>query len=85
MNNQNGEKPYHEHELSPFGGKSTELFNLRKDPGEKYNLADELPEIKDAMYQDILSYREKMGAQMPEINPEFTGNYQSTTDPSESR
>ena len=62
---------YHEQELSPHGGKAPELFNLKEDPGETRNLADEKPGIKESLYQDILSYREKMDAQMPEINPEY--------------
>jgi arylsulfatase A len=62
---------YHEQELSPYGGNDTELFNLKEDIGETRNLADKLPEIKEALYRDIRSYREKMDAQMPKINPNY--------------
>jgi arylsulfatase A len=62
---------YHEQELSPFGGNATELFNLKEDIGETRNLADELPEIKEALYRDIRLHREKTNAQMPEINPNY--------------
>jgi arylsulfatase A-like enzyme len=60
---------YHEQELSPMGGKPAELFNLIEDPGEQMNLAETMPETRDALYNDIISHRHQMGAQMPEVNP----------------
>ncbi len=62
---------YHEQELSPYGGKATELFNLKDDIGEKNNLANLLTEKRDELYQDLCNYRIEMNAQMPEINPDY--------------
>jgi arylsulfatase A len=62
---------YHEQELLPYGGNATQLFNLKEDIGETRNLVDDLPEIRDELYEDLCSYRKKMNAQMPEVNPDY--------------
>ena len=44
-----------------------ELYNLGKDPGETNNLADDLPEKTEALYNDFKEWQNKVNAQMPEV------------------
>ena len=52
-----------------------ELFNLRKDVGEKNDLSSEMPE-KVAELKDLLArWRKSVGAQMPVKNPKFNPKF----------
>jgi arylsulfatase A len=52
-----------------------ELFNLRKDIGEKNDLSSEMPE-KVAELKDLLAHwRKSVGAQMPVTNPKFNPKF----------
>ena len=52
-----------------------ELFNLRKDLGEKNDLSSEMPE-KVAELKDLLArWRKSVGAQMPVKNPKFNPKF----------
>jgi uncharacterized sulfatase len=52
-----------------------ELFNLRKDIGEKNDLSSEMPE-KVAELKDLLArWRKSVGAQMPVKNPRFNPTF----------
>ena len=42
-----------------------ELYNLREDPGESTNLADQLPEKTELLHKSLKDWREKVGADMP--------------------
>ncbi|NQU41843.1 sulfatase [bacterium] len=48
-----------------------ELYNLREDPGEKRNLADEMPEVARDLRNRLAAWREEIEAIVPEPNPEF--------------
>jgi arylsulfatase A-like enzyme len=49
-----------------------ELYNLKNDPGEMYNLAEQNPEKSAFLYSLLKEWREEMEVQYPlEINPEY--------------
>ena len=55
-----------------------ELFNLRKDLGEKNDLSSEMPE-KVAELKDLLArWRKSVGAQMPVKNPKFNPKFKKS-------
>jgi arylsulfatase A-like enzyme len=48
-----------------------ELFNLRQDSSEKYNLAELYPERARKMRAMLEQWREQTGAVMPAPNPDY--------------
>lgn len=48
-----------------FENDALELYNLREDPGESTNLADQLPEKTELLHERLRDWREKVGADMP--------------------
>lgn len=52
-----------------------ELYNLREDPSETLNLVEDLPELARDMAESLAAWREKAGAKIPDINPEYYGDY----------
>jgi arylsulfatase A-like enzyme len=48
-----------------------ELYNLKKDIGELNNLADSETEIRDSLINDLETWKKKVAAQMPLINPDY--------------
>lgn len=50
-----------------------ELFNLRDDPGEKRNLAADLPEKAEELRAKLEAWRRSQDAQMMEPNPDYAG------------
>ncbi|MBN2269673.1 MAG: sulfatase [Sedimentisphaerales bacterium] len=48
-----------------------ELYNLKKDIGEKNNLAEKMPEKADEMLAMLKAWREDVDAQMPTPNPDY--------------
>jgi arylsulfatase A-like enzyme len=49
-----------------------ELFNLKDDIRERKNLAETMPEKRDALYRQLLDWQKKTGAPRPaEPNPQF--------------
>ncbi|NQT18001.1 MAG: sulfatase-like hydrolase/transferase [Planctomycetes bacterium] len=46
-----------------------ELYNLREDPSETRDLADQIPDRADDLRRRLHAWREKVDAQMPEPNP----------------
>ena len=48
-----------------------ELFNLREDPGERHNLAADMPEKVSDMYEKLKTWRASVGAQEMDRNPEY--------------
>ncbi len=53
-----------------FENGSLELFNLCDDIGEKNNLAKQLPEKTEQLKRRLHEWREKVGAQLPTVNPD---------------
>jgi len=51
------------------------LFDIAKDPGERHDLAGEMPEKTTQMNQRLTDYLTSVNAQMPQPNP----NYDATT------
>ena len=48
-----------------------ELFNLKDDIGERYNLSGKKPQIADTLQKELLKWLQGVQAQMPEPNPQF--------------
>ena len=48
-----------------------ELFDLGKDPFEKKNLAEEMPEKAEEMLKELKKWRKSVGAQMMTANPKY--------------
>lgn len=43
-----------------------ELFHLREDIGETRNLADQHPDLRDKLHRELVSWRKRINAQMPQ-------------------
>ncbi len=56
-----------------------ELFNIAKDPGERRNLAREMPEKAEELNQRLTAYLLAVGAQMPVPNPNYDSRKPSET------
>lgn len=56
-----------------FGPSEVELYDLQSDPGEGTDLSEDRPELRDRLYDRLQTWRERVGAQMPEPNPNFEG------------
>ena len=55
-----------------FGDHQLELYNLNDDIEERNNLAEEMPEKVDELYQMMQAWREQVSAPVPDrLNPEF--------------
>jgi arylsulfatase A-like enzyme len=50
----------------------TELYNLRKDPGEQHDLAVEMPEKTRELKKMLEAWQRGIGAKLPEPNPAFS-------------
>ncbi|MHC1763696.1 MAG: sulfatase [Verrucomicrobiia bacterium] len=50
-----------------------ELFNLKEDPGEKRNLAADLPQKAEALRTKLEAWRRSQDAQMMSPNPDYVG------------
>ncbi len=48
-----------------------ELYNLRNDPGEQHDLAEQIPEKTGELRRLLHDWREKVNAQMPTPNPKY--------------
>jgi len=51
--------------------KRIELYNLKKDIGEKNNLAERMPEKAEELRKRLDAWRKAVGAQMPTLNPKY--------------
>lgn len=54
-----------------------ELFNIRRDPGESQNIADQAKNKVEELAAKLDEWRREVGAQMPEPNPNFVPNPQA--------
>ena len=52
-----------------FGDEGLELYNLKDDIGEKYNLAAENPKKVAQLQKQLAMWRKEVGARMPTVNP----------------
>ena len=52
-------------------GRRLELFDLRKDLGEKTNLAERMPERASRMSRQLHEWIRSTGAQVPKLNPRY--------------
>ncbi len=57
-----------------------ELFNLKNDPSEKYNLAKALPEQAADLKKQLDEWRSAIGADMPKPNPAYKVRVTFTSD-----
>lgn len=49
------------------------LYNLKDDIAEKNNLVSSMPEKANEMQKILMAYLQKVGAEIPEPNPDYTG------------
>ncbi len=54
-----------------YEDRSTELYHLREDPGERHNLAQARPAEAKRLQAKLEAWRQSVGAQMPVPNPKF--------------
>ena len=54
-----------------FENDRVELYNLREDVGEDYNLASEKPDLVEKLKIQLVNWREKIEAKIPQPNPEY--------------
>jgi len=51
---------------------SVELYNLKEDIGERNNLCDSEPEIRNDLIDDLLQWLDETGAMIPsDANPQY--------------
>lgn len=48
-----------------------ELYNLKDDLGEHYNLAPKIPKKVDELWKLLRNWRTEVKAQMPTLNPDY--------------
>jgi hypothetical protein len=53
---------------------SVELYDLESDPAEQNDLAAALPDISASLRAQMNRWRDSVGAQMPDLNPEYRGS-----------
>lgn len=54
-----------------FEGDRLELYNLREDPGETRNLADEKPDLAHELNNLLTAWQQSVEAKIPEPNPDW--------------
>ena len=57
--------------VQSFENGRLELFNVQEDPGETNDLAGRFPDRANALRREIQDWRQSVGAQMMEPNPEY--------------
>jgi len=57
--------------LEYFEDNHVELYDLRNDPGEQRDLAQQMPDKAAALRQRLQAWRESVGATLPKPNPNF--------------
>jgi arylsulfatase A-like enzyme len=48
-----------------------ELYDIRNDISESYDLADSLPDVRDRLYRLLSDWKDKVEAKIPEPNPDY--------------
>jgi arylsulfatase A-like enzyme len=64
--------------IEVFEYDSLQLFNLKEDIREQYNLASSHPEKVEELYQELNNWRIEVGAQMPTRNPNYDPEKEET-------
>lgn len=54
-----------------FEDQRVELYDLRKDPEEKQDLAAAMPEKARELREELAEWRKQVGAQLPTPNPDY--------------
>ncbi|MEA2067739.1 MAG: sulfatase-like hydrolase/transferase, partial [Verrucomicrobiota bacterium] len=62
---------YWEKELSPYGGRPNELFDLEADIGETRNIAGAHPEVVARLKKMLLQHLRDSGCELPMVNPQY--------------
>ncbi|QDT36742.1 sulfatase [Stratiformator vulcanicus] len=57
--------------IENFEDGSLELYNLKQDIEEEWNLAPERPLIADRLHRQMKNWRETIGAKLPKANPDY--------------
>lgn len=57
--------------LEFFEDQHLELYNLHDDPGERHDLAKEMPDKANALRDQLHAWRESVGAALPTTNPDY--------------
>lgn len=57
--------------IENFEAGSLELYDLKKDVGEKQNLAETMPQPRDRMHALLRDWRRSVAANMPRVNPDW--------------
>ena len=52
-------------------GEKLELYDLKKDLGQKHDLAKTMPQVTAQLHQLLVQWRKEVGAKMPTPNPEW--------------
>lgn len=53
---------------------SLELYDLGNDLSEQYNLADEIPVLRDSLFRELQDWKKSIDAYFPGENPEWNGH-----------
>lgn len=62
---------YWEKELSPYGGRPNELFDLEVDIGETRNIAGAYPEVAARLKKMLLQHLRDSDCELPVVNPQY--------------
>lgn len=68
---------FHDQEFSPHGGKARQLYHLGNDVGETDNIARQMPEKANELYQLIIQHRNTVDAQIPVVNKNWRASKRS--------
>ena len=56
--------------LEYFEDGHLELYNLKADPGEQHDLAEQMPDRAEALRAQLVAWRESVDAKLPTPNPD---------------
>ena len=57
--------------IESYEDSRTELYDLKRDIGERHDLAAERPNEAARLRNQLARWRESVGAQMPKLNPNY--------------
>jgi len=62
-----------------FEGNCIELYDLENDPGEKWNISEEYPDVVKKLKNLLDSWRDSVNAKYPDPNPLYLGKKENAT------